>query len=189
MRRVETVINGKRGYLMAQAGRKRKTDVERHKCGKIVQPTDAQVEAENKAFIAKQPHRRGNADVRAGYAHGRMLLGGIITQRQFEAAEVFMKRAVAYMALVSGSLPRFPSVSADMVARGIACAAELTDERIAQVRSDYAELQDALTDGGMHAAGNSLLVRVCIMDRDIVAHSEIGDFRCALNCIAHRLRI
>ena len=189
MRRVETVINGKKGYLMTQAGRKRKTDVERHKCGKIIQPTDAQVEAANKAFIAKQPHRMGSTDPRAGYAHGRMRLGGIINQRQYEAAEVFMRRAIAYMALISGSLPRFPSVSADMVARGIACQADLTDERIAQIRSDYAEMQDALSDGGLHHAGNSLLVRVCIMDRDLSHHVEIGDFRCSLNLIAHRLRL
>jgi hypothetical protein len=36
MRRVETIINGKKGYLMAQAGRKRKTDVERYPGGRIV---------------------------------------------------------------------------------------------------------------------------------------------------------
>jgi len=35
MRRVETVINGKKGYIMAQAGRKRKTDVERYPGGRI----------------------------------------------------------------------------------------------------------------------------------------------------------
>jgi hypothetical protein len=35
MRRVETIINGKKGYLMAQAGRKRKTDVERYPGGRI----------------------------------------------------------------------------------------------------------------------------------------------------------
>jgi hypothetical protein len=189
MRRVETVINGKKGYIMAQAGRKRKTDVERHQCGKIVQPTEAQVEAANKAFIASQPHRKGSTDPRAGYAHGRMRLGGVINQRQFEAAEVFMQRAIAYMAAVSGGVPRFPSVSADMVARGIDCKADMTDERIAQIRSDYAEVQDALSDGGLHHAGNSLLVRVCIMDKDLVSHREIGDFRCSLNLIAHRLRL
>jgi len=35
MRRVETIINGKKGYIMAQAGRKRKTDVERYPGGRI----------------------------------------------------------------------------------------------------------------------------------------------------------
>jgi hypothetical protein len=35
MRVVETIINGKKGYLMAQAGRKRKTDVERYPGGRI----------------------------------------------------------------------------------------------------------------------------------------------------------
>jgi hypothetical protein len=189
MNRVIVIRNGKQDFIMARPRKKLKENVRRHPSGEIVRADMGEKPEDVIAVALAQPHRRGDKDHRMGFAHGRMLLGGIITQRQFEAAEVFMKRAVAYMALVSGSLPRFPSVSADMVARGIACAAELTDERIAQVRSDYAELQDALTDGGMRATGNSLLVRVCIMDRDIVAHSEIGDFRCALNCIAHRLRI
>jgi len=35
MRRVETIINGRKGYIMAQAGRKRKTDVERYPGGRI----------------------------------------------------------------------------------------------------------------------------------------------------------
>lgn len=174
---------------MARARKKLKEGVSRYPGGQIVHADRGEKPEDVVRVALSQPHRRGERDPRAGYAHGRMRLGGVINQRQFEAAEAFMQRAVAYMALVSGSLPRFPSVAADMVARGVSCTAELTDERIAEVRSNYAEIQDALSDGGLHHSGNTLLVRVCIMDREMSSHSEIGDFRCALNLIAHRLRI
>lgn len=189
MRRVQTIINGKKGYIMARPRKKLKENVRRHPSGEIVRADMGEKPEDVIRVAVNQPHRKGEKDPRAGYAHGRMRLGDVINQRQYEAAEVFMKRAVAYMALVSGSLPRFPSISADMVARGISCTADLTDERIAQVRSDYAEIQDALSDGGLHHGGNVLLVRVCLMDRDLSSLSEIGEFRCALNLIAHRLRI
>lgn len=172
-----------------KARKKLKEGVQRYPGGQIRHEDRGEKPEDAMRVVMMQPHRMGNSDPRAGYAHGRMRLGGIINQRQYEAAEIFMTRAVAYMALVSGSLPRFPSISADMVARGIACAAELTDERIAQIRSEYAEIQDALSDGGLHHSGNTLLVRVCIMDRDLFNHCEIGEFRCSLNLIAHRLRI
>ena len=174
---------------MAKPRKKLKEGVSRYPSGQIAHADRGEKPEDVIRVAANQPHRQGVTDPRAGYAHGRMRLGGVINQRQFEAAEIFMKRAVSYMALVSGSLPRFPSISADMVARGISCTAELTDERIAQIRSDYAEIQDALSDGGLHHGGNTLLVRVCIMDRELSTHDEVGSFRCALNLIAHRLRI
>lgn len=174
---------------MAKARKKLKEGVSRYPSGQIVHADRGEKPEDVVKVALAQPHRKGERDPRAGYAHGRMRLGGVINQRQFEAAEAFMQRAVSYMALVSGSLPRFPSVAADMVARGVSCTAELTDERIAEVRSNYAEIQDALSDGGLHHSGNTLLVRVCIMDRELSSHAEIGDFRCALNLIAHRLRI
>jgi hypothetical protein len=189
MRRVSTIINGKRGYIMARAGRKRKVDAVRHPGGKIVQPTEAQVEAANKAFIASQPGRMGSADPRAGYSHGKMRLQGIINQRQFEAAQVFMDRTIPYMVHVGSGVPRFPSVAADMVARGIACKSDLSVEQIAEIRSNYKEIQDALSDGGLQYAGNNLLVRVCLMNYDLYTMSDVGNFRCSLNLIANRLRI
>lgn len=188
-RRVPVIRNGKTGYIMAKARKKLKEGVQRYPSGQIVHADRGEKPNDVMRVVKNQPHRRGNADPRAGYAYGRMLLHGIIDRRQFEAAEVFTRRAVAYMSLVSGSLPRFPSVSADMVARGITCQAELTAERIAQVRSDYAEIQDALSDGGLHYDGNSLLARVCIMDRDLYSQQDIGRFRCSLNAIANRLKI
>ena len=174
---------------MARARKKLKEGVSRYPGGQIVHADRGEKPEDAMRVALAQPHRRGEKDPRAGYVYGRMRLGGVINQRQFEAAEAFMQRAVAYMAAVSGGVPRFPSVSADMVARGINCKADLTVERIAQIRSDYAEIQDALSDGGLHYSGNSLLVRVCIMDKDLHCQSDVGDFRCALNLIAHRLRI
>jgi len=174
---------------MAKARKKLKEGVSRYPGGQIVHADRGEKPEDAMRVALAQPHRRGEKDPRAGYSYGRLRLHGIINQRQFEAAQVFVDRVIPYLVHVGTGVPRFPSVAADMVARGIDCKADMTVERIAQVRSDYAEIQDALSDGGLHYSGNSLLVRVCIMDKDLHCQSDVGDFRCALNLIAHRLRI
>ena len=189
MRRVETVINGKKGYIMARARKKLKEGVSRYPGGQIVHADRGEKPEDAMSVALAQPHRRGEKDPRAGYVYGKMRLEGIINQRQFEAAQVFVDRVIPYLIHVGTGVPRFPSVAADMVARGIDCKAEMTAERIAQIRSDYREIQDALSDCGLHYDGNNLLVRVCIMDRDLHTISDVGDFRCSLNLIANRLRI
>ena len=54
MRRVETVINGKKGYLMAQAGRKRKTDVERYPGGRIAKVDRGETVEQIKSTVIAQ---------------------------------------------------------------------------------------------------------------------------------------
>lgn len=141
------------------------------------------------AVALAQPHRKGNSSPMAGYAFGRLFLGGSIDQRQFHAANAFMSRAVRHHRCITGSLPKFPSVAAEMVAGTTGAGVELDDETIAKIRSEYGEVQDALADAGLHFDGNSILMRVCVMDRDITNDAEMGVFRCSLNAIAHRLRI
>lgn len=174
---------------MPRAGRKLKPNAPRYPSGQLRHDERGERPEDVMRVALNQPHRAGNSDPRAGYAHGRLRIGGAITQRQFDAAEAFTRRAVAYMQIITGSLPRFPSPSAEMVSQGIACAPDVTDERIAAIRSDYAEIQDALADGGLLASGNELLARVCLMDRDPEHYDDLGDLRCALNAIAHRLRM
>lgn len=183
--RVCVIRNGKKDYIMA----KRRTNVRRYPGGSIVDSQRGETPEQARAVVLMQPHRKGNADPRAGFVYGRMRLVGMIDQRQFEAAEIFTRRAVPYMQIVTSSLPHFPSLAAEMVSRGMDCAPEVTPERIAAIRSDYAEIQDALSDGGMHASGNAILSRVCLMDKEPVGHEEVGALRCALNLIANRLRL
>jgi len=189
MRRVSTIINGKRGYIMARPRKKLKEGVLRYPGGQIVHADRGEKPEDAMRVALAQPHRRGEKDPRAGYVYGKMRLQGIINQRQFDAAQVFVDRVIPYLIHVGTGVPRFPSVAADMVARGVDCKADMTVERIAKIRSDYKEIQDALSDGGLQYSGDSLLVRVCIMDKDLYRQSDVGDFRCALNLIAHRLRI
>lgn len=172
---------------MAKTGRKRKPGVERYATGRIVRAQDRETTAQIVATVAAQPHRLGNTTATMGYAHGRLYGQKIISRRQHEAAEVFMSRAIAYMASISNSLPKFPSIAADMVARGLSCRSELTPEQIGAIRSNYGELQDAFMDAGRHHEWNGLLTRLCIMDRD-PTRDEIGEIRLALNAIANRLR-
>jgi len=168
---------------------RRKENVRRYPSGQI-HHTDRGEKPEQIIAVARaQPHRLGNIDPRAGYAYGRMRLGGQITQRQFEAADIFTTRTIRYMAHITNSIPRFPSLAAEMVASSTGSGAELDDERIASIRSDYAELQDALADGGLHYEGNRALTQVCVMDREPRSDDEMGNFRLACNAIAHRLRI
>lgn len=149
--------------------------------------------ADNIAFIASQPHRRGLGNKseipKAGYAHGRLLLTGQISEKQFQAAEAYMLRAIAYKAVVAGSLPRLPSLSAELASRGVGSAADMPPERIAAIRSDYSELQDALAERKLKVDGNEALTALTIMDRDPCNSNQMGIIRSSLNLIAQRLRL
>lgn len=175
---------------MAKAGPKRRENVRRYGNGRIVNADRGERPDKIIATVLAQPHRKGERSHLAGFSYGRMLLGGMIDQRQFEAAEVYTKRAVRYMGTVTGSLPRFPSIAANMVGTfSTGSGIDPDEETIASIRSAYGELQDALADSGMLDVGNTILTRVCIRDQDIEGDVAMGAFRCALNVIANRLRI
>lgn len=168
---------------MAHAGRKRKEGVARKPSGKPRDPTAAEM----RSVVINQPHRKGNGSAIMGYAHGRLWANRHIDRRQHEAAEHWLRRTVAYMAHIVCRVPNLPSAHADMVARGLTCAADLTPDDIARIRSDFQELQDALADSGRMTSG-ATLTRVIVMDRD-PDPQELGILREGLNVIANRLRI
>lgn len=191
-----------------KAGAKPKQNVPRYPGGQIVHSyREPKVEKPEKimAVVLAQPHRRGNASQYAGYAFGRLFIGGQIDQRQHQAAEIYMTRTIRHMKHITGTLPNFTSPLANMVKLDLEfqrdrdpaptdsrIADEIMqteDERIASIRSDYGELQDALADAGMLYEGNRILTRVCVNDHDPQGDVELGAFRCAVNVIANRLRL
>lgn len=191
---------------MAKAGVRPKQNVPRYPSGQIVHSyREPKAEKPEKimAVVLAQPHRRGNASQFAGYAFGRLFLGGQIDSRQHRAAEIYMTRTIRHMKHITGTLPNFTSPLANMVKLDleqqrdplpidsrIADEIMLTEEeRTADIRSAYRELQDALADVGMLYDGNRILTRVCVSDRDPANDVELGAFRCALNVIANRLRL
>lgn len=174
---------------MSKAGAKRREGVRRYQNGNIVRADRGERPDKIMAVALAQPHRKGNASPMAGYVFGRLFLGGMIDRRQFDAAETVTRRFVRYHRHITGSLPRLPSIAAEMVAGTTGEGAQLDDEAIGKIRSDYGELQDALADAGMHYEGNAILMRVCVLDRDIDGIAAMGAFRCALNVVARRLRI
>jgi hypothetical protein len=175
---------------MAKAGAKRRENVRRYGNGRIVNADRGETQVQILATALAQPHRKGERSHLAGFAYGRMFMGGMIDARQYQAAEVFTKRTVRHMSVVTGSLPRFPSIAANMVGTfSTGSGAEPDDETVASIRSAYAELQDALADSGMLHEGNAILTRVCVLDKEIEGIAAMGAFRCALNVIANRLRI
>jgi hypothetical protein len=174
-----------------KTGPKPREDVRRYpSTGRIVNEDRGETQTQILATVLKQPHRKGERSQLAGFAFGRLYMGGMIDSRQYQAAEVFTKRAVRYMGQITGSLPRFPSIAANMTATfSTGSGADLDDESVASIRSAYSEIQDALAEAGLHYEGNAILMRVCIMDKDIDGPTAMGAFRCALNVIANRLRI
>ena len=174
---------------MAIPGAQPRKNVTRYQNGRIKNEQRGERPDKIMAVALAQPHRKGNASPMAGYVFGRLFLGGMIDRRQFDAAETVTRRFVRYHRHITGSLPRLPSIAAEMVAGTTGEGAQLDDEAIGKIRSDYGELQDALADAGMHYQGNAVLMRVCVLDRDIMGDEAMGAFRCALNVVANRLRI
>ncbi len=175
---------------MAKTGARRREGVRPYKDGSIVRADRGERPDKIVAVVLAQPHRRGERDHRAGFVYGRLFLGGMIDDRQYQAAEVFTKRAVRYMGQITGSLPRFPSFAANMVGTfSSGRGGDPDDETIASIRSQYGEIQDALMENGMHYEANAVLTRVCIRDQEIDGPVAMGAFRCALNVIANRLRL
>jgi hypothetical protein len=196
---------------MAKPGAKPKPDTPRYPSGQIVHAyREPKAEKPEKimAVVLAQPHRRGNASQYAGYAFGRLFIGGQITERQHRAAEIYMTRAVRYMRHVTGTLPRFPNTLANMVKLDLQEQREQqreadrqrdtalrdqdirSDEEVtAEIRSNYTEIQDALADAGKHHVGNQVLTRFTVLDHEPQTPAELGAFREALNVIANRLRL
>jgi hypothetical protein len=175
---------------MAKPGPKRRENVRRYGNGRIVNADRGERPDKIIATVLAQPHRKGERSHLAGFVYGRMFLGGMIDQRQFEAAEVFTKRTVRHMSVITSSLPRFPSIAANMVGTfSTGSGEDPDDETIGAIKSAYGEMQDALADSGMLYDGNRILTAVCIRDQEITDAQVMGAFRCALNVIANRLRI
>lgn len=197
---------------MAKAGPAPKSNVPRYPSGQIVHAyREPKQEKPEKvmAVVLNQPHRKGNASQYAGYSFGRLFIGGQIDQRQHRAAEIYMTRAVRYMRHITGSLPRYPNVLANMIKVDLKEQREqqreadrqrdpsaigdeqarTAEEITAEIRSNYGEIQDALADAGMHYTGNRILTRFTVLDREPTNDIELGDFRAALNVIANRLRL
>lgn len=124
-----------------------------------------------------------------GYAVGRLFMQKQIDARQMNAARLFTIRAVRYHQKIGVGLPKLPSIAAEFVASGHATAPDPDEDTVASIRSAYTEIQDALADHGAHFSGNKVLMKVCVMDREPTDVVEMGEFRSALNIIAHRLRL
>lgn len=191
---------------MAKPGPKLKSGVSRYQNGSIKRVDRGERPDKIMAVALAQHHRKGNSSPLAGYAFGRMFMGGMIDQRQFDAAETFTRRAVRYQSVITGTLPRYKSPLADLIKRDLEQqreqerefkpadfslrSAPLDDvDRNKRIIEEYDAIQTALADAGMYCEGNAILMRVCVLDRDIDGPAAMGAFRCALNVIARRLQL
>jgi hypothetical protein len=201
--------------MMAKTGAKPKFNVPRYESGQIKhghREPKAEKPEKVMAVALAQPHRRGERSHLAGFEIGRLLMSGQISDRQFAAAEIYTRRAVRYMRAITGTLPRLPCTLGPMLKRDLADQraqdtlakptaihdAPMNEvEATAAARSDYAEIHGALADAGLFVAfpagvfpdANTILTRVCIMDKEPMNSAEMGALRSSLNAIANRLRL
>lgn len=180
---------------MSKAGARRREGVKRYQNGRIVNRDRGEkpeaIVATAKAQRVKF-HGAKETDWHLplmGFAVGRLYMQRHIDARQMAAARAFTIRAVRYYQKVGVGLPKFPSIAAEFVAGGGATSPDPDEDTIASIRSAYAEIQDALADHGVHFQGNKALMSVCIADKEPRNDVEMGEFRSALNIIAHRLRV
>lgn len=117
-----------------------------------------------------------------GYAVGRLRMSEAITHPQFRAAERVTTVWIKHAKLVTGSLPRFPSVMADRVAGAIESGLEPADDDIYKLRRDFEDSHSALMSRGKHADYVRVITRACMMDID-PTQDELGDFREAMNLL------
>lgn len=181
---------------MAKAGAKRREGVKRYpNTGRIVNKERGE---KPEAIVATAKAQRvkffgaKEADWHLplmGYAVGRLFMQDRIDARQMAAARAFTIRAVRYYQKVGVGLPTFPSIAAEFVAGGGGASADPDEETVAGIRSAFGEIQDALAEAGIHFSGNRVLMSVCISDKEPRNDVEFGEFRSALNVIAHRLRV
>jgi hypothetical protein len=134
------------------------------------------------AVALAQPHRRGLQTALAGYALGRLFLARALTGEQFSAGERYTRLLVRYMRHVTGGLPRFPSAMANCVAGDPGSSgADLADEDVLALRRDMGDALNALAESGDMDKAVRLLLRVCVLDRDLNHDHELGTLRVALN--------
>jgi hypothetical protein len=182
---------------MAKAGRKRKEGAKRDASGKVASSEYYETVTDARAVALAQPHRMGEVSQLAGTPHGRARmryrqgdkLSGI-SPTQYEAADEFAKRRRAYLMHVTTGLPKFGSTLDAMIARGGVSSGAMDDDRIAAIRSNMAEVMDALRDGEATAALDPMTsVFLFNAPENDPPHEFWPYVRPALNAIANRLKI
>jgi hypothetical protein len=195
-RRVCVIRNGKQDYIMAKAGRNRKS-VERHDCGKVKQPTPMQRQAEILSVGTNNPERRPYGEhARAQWIAspvGRMIHHKKLTREQanvIERAGNIIGRYLASLpdAKINGKPPSWARFTKDDVGTEYAPqdpvdAEPLTqDERDERAKDAFDALERDLMDGGF-VQNQWIITRVHILSQDIHEH-EIGDLRLMANHLA-----
>jgi hypothetical protein len=195
-RRVETVINGKKGYLMARKGRKLKSG-KRHECGKLEQPKPEERAKDVRSVAMNNPDRRAYGEMArsqlAGYPLGRMVLNDKITKQQAATIEragniIWCHLRTIPDAKLNGDVPSWARYTKDDLGTeyapqdAIDREPETEEDREERVRDAFDRLQQDLCDGG-YLGRRGLIVTTHLRLCDIHEH-DIGDLRMMANHLA-----
>lgn len=144
-------------------GRNLKLNVERYACGKIKGETEVQIRSTVIAYRSRMVGTANAARNEAGYALGRMLLRGEVTERQHDAGNRYAQVVGDYQRCV-GFPPPHPR-SLDLGAsRGLALGGSPDHETIQRVVNRYMASITALADAGQVSA--AVVREVCVYDHE-----------------------
>lgn len=177
--------------LINSAGRPPKAGVGRYPSGSIIHLDRKPAETEEQilATATAQPHRKPYSDKRsamAGHAAGRLFLAGAengLSKGQFQTLETYTRLNIRHMRLVTGTMPRWPSMMAERIAAGVVNSPDPDDDNIYELRRQWEDAQCAIMDAGDYQAGVRILMAVGVMDRDVTTMAELGALRTALNAL------
>lgn len=180
-------------HKAARSGRPLKSGVPRYQSGEIVKAHRKPAETQEQilATAMAQPHRKPFHDKRsalAGHAAGRMFLTGQLRKHQYDALERYTRLSIRYMTHITGTVPRWPAVwpatarspQPDEMPTGKASVGV----DVEALRKEHADAQWAIRDAGDYSIAANALLRVGVLDNEVLCDASMGALRCALNALA-----
>lgn len=193
------------GAAQVTKGRPRKPNVLRDRSGKSRGEPEHIAKAVVLRYRARDLERDGIPakhadDALAGHSLGRLLLRhqtnpqdpGAISREQYDAGVKWAAIIHRHARIMGYSLGSPKSPSFIMVATGLSCLVEPTDEEIGWIRDQFRICYDALAEASKSHGSNVQYATyaVCVQDRPLSAltTADYGALRIGLNVLARALR-
>lgn len=179
-------------HKAARTGRPPKPGVPRYADGTIVRTHRKPPETQEQilATAMAQPHRKPFPDKRsalAGHAAGRLFLSRQLDRAQYDALERYTSLSIRYMTHITGTVPRWPAVwpatarspQPDDMPGGKASVGI----DVEALRREHADAQWAIRDAGDYQIAAGALLRVGVLDNEVLGDASMGALRTALNAL------
>lgn len=143
---------------------------------------DAWLKLRDDGKALKEQRRKVDKDL-LGYALGRLYYTEQITEAQHDAGRYFIGVYLANARIRGWPSPNIRSPGAEMVAKGMSCHAEDTDEWVFEMRRKFQDITRAIYDMRQEDVFEGLK-RALIEDLDPINPDALGALKAGLNEIA-----